>query len=199
VTTSGWCLLGSDEHVSAENSVTMRHCTYSCMRPPSRSRRRNRTVAPKRVWGSRSRPEPLTCGDRQLGMLTDVSLRLLYLIFNQLLIWLTLLPRASSVKDIEFLVLRHEVAVLRRSNPKPRLDWGRPCPVRRTHPAPACGAARAPPGHSGHGPPVAPPPGDQEVDLPEPLRPPTPRPGDRRADRTDGPREPDLGLPNYLQ
>jgi putative transposase len=56
-------------------------------------------------------------------MLTDVSLRLLYLIFNQLLIWLTLLPRASSVKDIELLVLRHEVAVLRRSNPKPRLDW----------------------------------------------------------------------------
>ena len=55
-------------------------------------------------------------------MITDVSLRLLYLIFSRLLSWLTLLPRASSSKDIELLVLRHEVAVLRRTNPKPRLD-----------------------------------------------------------------------------
>jgi hypothetical protein len=52
-----------------------------------------------------------------------VSLRLLYLIFSRLLSWLTLLPRASLSKDIELLVLRHEVAVLRRTNPKPRLDW----------------------------------------------------------------------------
>jgi putative transposase len=52
-----------------------------------------------------------------------VSLRLLYLIFGRLLSWLTLLPRASSSKDIELLVLRHEVAVLRRTNPKPCLDW----------------------------------------------------------------------------
>ena len=56
-------------------------------------------------------------------MITEVSLRLLYLIFSQLLSWLMLLPRASSSKDIELLVLRHEVAVLRRTNPKPRLNW----------------------------------------------------------------------------
>jgi hypothetical protein len=56
-------------------------------------------------------------------MITDVSLRLLYLIFSRLLGSLTLLGRASASKDIELLVLRHEVAVLRRTNPKPRLDW----------------------------------------------------------------------------
>ena len=56
-------------------------------------------------------------------MIADVSLRLLYLIFSHLLSWLTLLPRASSSKDIELLVLRHEVAVLRRTNPRPRLNW----------------------------------------------------------------------------
>src|SRR4051794_19872299 len=48
---------------------------------------------------------------------------MLYLIFGQFLSWLTLLGRATSSKDIELLVLRHEVAVLRRTNPRPRLDW----------------------------------------------------------------------------
>jgi transposase InsO family protein len=56
-------------------------------------------------------------------MITDVSLRLVYLIFERLLDWLMLLGRSSSSKDVELLVLRHEVAVLRRTNPRPRLDW----------------------------------------------------------------------------
>src|SRR5689334_8143373 len=52
-----------------------------------------------------------------------VSLRLLYLIFRQVLGLVLLLGRTSSTKDVELLVLRHEVAVLRRTNPRPRLDW----------------------------------------------------------------------------
>ena len=56
-------------------------------------------------------------------MIAAVSLRLLYLIFSRLLDSLTLLSRAPASKNIELLVLRHEVAVLRRTNPKPRLDW----------------------------------------------------------------------------
>jgi putative transposase len=52
-----------------------------------------------------------------------VTLRLLYLIFSRVLGWLMLLGRASSSKDLELLILRHEVAVLRRTNPRPRLDW----------------------------------------------------------------------------
>jgi hypothetical protein len=34
-----------------------------------------------------------------------------------------LLGRSSASKDVELLVLGHEVAVLRRANPKPHLDW----------------------------------------------------------------------------
>jgi putative transposase len=56
-------------------------------------------------------------------MISVVSLRLLYLIFQQVLGLLGLLGRTSAIKDVELLVLRHEVAVLRRTNPRPRLDW----------------------------------------------------------------------------
>src|SRR5437660_2660901 len=52
-----------------------------------------------------------------------MSLRLLYLIFARLCSWLVLLGRSSASKDAELLVLRHEVAVLRRTHPRPRLDW----------------------------------------------------------------------------
>ena len=52
-----------------------------------------------------------------------MSLRLLYLIFIRVCGWLVLLGRSSASKDIELLVLRHEVAVLRRTNPRPPLDW----------------------------------------------------------------------------
>jgi hypothetical protein len=44
---------------------------------------------------------------------------LLYLIFVRLCGWLTLLSHSSASKDMELLVLRHEVAVLRRTHPRP--------------------------------------------------------------------------------
>ena len=49
--------------------------------------------------------------------------RMLYLMFVRLTSWMALLAHSAASKDAELLVLRHEVAVLRRQNPRPRLDW----------------------------------------------------------------------------
>jgi len=52
-----------------------------------------------------------------------MTLRLLYLLCCQVLRWLVLLSRSAAAKDAELLMLRHEVAVLRRQVARPRVDW----------------------------------------------------------------------------
>jgi hypothetical protein len=52
-----------------------------------------------------------------------MSSRLPYLVFVRLIGWLMLLARTSASKDVEILVLRHEVSVLRRQVSRPQPDW----------------------------------------------------------------------------
>jgi hypothetical protein len=46
-----------------------------------------------------------------------------YRLLTTVLSWLVLLARTSASKDAEILALRHEVAVLRRAHPKPKIIW----------------------------------------------------------------------------
>ena len=50
-------------------------------------------------------------------------IRVLYLFMVRVFGWLALLARSGTSKEVEILVLRHEVAVLRRQVARPKPGW----------------------------------------------------------------------------
>src|SRR5690349_6845659 len=102
--------------------------------------------------------------------------------FIRLTAWMVLLARSSASKDVELLVLRHEVAVLRRQHPRSRLDWADRAvlaAMARLLPKPLrTGATR----NAGHAAALAPADGALALDLPTPWRSAASRRQDRDAD-----------------
>jgi putative transposase len=52
-----------------------------------------------------------------------VAMKLTYQLFAKLLSWMALHARSDTAKEIEILVLRHQLAVLQRRAPRPRISW----------------------------------------------------------------------------
>src|SRR4051794_2815376 len=50
-------------------------------------------------------------------------MRLIYQMFSKLLSWIVLRTHCDTAKEIEILVLRHQLAVLQQRTPRPRLNW----------------------------------------------------------------------------
>ena len=52
-----------------------------------------------------------------------MALKLIYQMFMKVLSWMVLSVRSDTANEIEILVLRHQLAVLQRPTPQPRLNW----------------------------------------------------------------------------
>jgi hypothetical protein len=73
----------------------------------------------------KSRARPSTCrfvAERGPAC-PSLALTLIYQMFAKLLGWMVLRTRSDAAKEIEILVLRHQLAVPQRRTPRPRMRW----------------------------------------------------------------------------
>jgi putative transposase len=77
------------------------------------------------LWVPETRTPPLTWVFATVSAekITGVRLRFGYLVARQLVAGLALLGRSDSAKEVEILVLRHQLGVLLRQVGRPRLSW----------------------------------------------------------------------------
>ena len=52
-----------------------------------------------------------------------MAVKLIYQTFATLLNWMVLHARSDDTSEIEILVLHHQLAVLQRHTPRPRITW----------------------------------------------------------------------------
>jgi hypothetical protein len=124
--------------------------------------------------------------------------KLAYLAVCRSIQLLVRLARGDAAKDLEILVLRHQLSVLRRQTPRPRAPARRPGPARSGQPRPTEITLVVLPRAARDAAALASSAGRRRLDLPTPPdRPPTTRPGRTAADRPAGNREPALGLPAH--
>jgi hypothetical protein len=60
---------------------------------------------------------------QQRSVIASCGLRLAYLMLGRVPSWLAQLARCDAAKDVEILVLRHGIACLRRTDPRPKVSW----------------------------------------------------------------------------
>src|SRR5450755_616818 len=105
------------------------------------------------------------------GMIVVVILRLAYMIVRRLVGGLVLLARSDAAKDVEILLLRHQLAVLRRHARRPRLTWTDRVVMTALALRVAAGTPGGSAGHAEDDPGLAPPTGRSAMDNQTERRP----------------------------